>query len=293
MNSLQSWRLGDAVISKIPERETSGVAASFLFPQWNSDRAMLAASALPPGCVDTDSESVALSTHSWLVQVEGQAILIDTASGNDKERPLNPGFHRMNTRWLENLHSAGVLPEAIDSVLLTHLHVDHVGWNTVKSASGWTATFPHARYYFSDAEYQFYRQPDNVQDPSAGVFEDSVQPIVDAGLDVRIGADFSALPAGFQLHRFPGHSHDHLGFSLTRGGETALFWGDVLHSPLQVALPEWNSVFCEFPQQALHSRQQALALAEKQQALVFTTHFPGSSAGRVVRHAEGLSWQAA
>ena len=124
-----------------------------------------------------------LSTHSWLVQTGTQTVLIDTASGNDKLRPLNLLFNQLKTGWLDNLRATGVEPEDVDVVLLSHLHVDHVGWNTRLENGRWVPTFPNARYLFSEAEYQFYADPNNVRDPSDGIFADSVEPVVAAGLN--------------------------------------------------------------------------------------------------------------
>ncbi|MBD8451243.1 MBL fold metallo-hydrolase [Serratia rubidaea] len=291
MSAITTHKIGRARISKIPELALENVAGSFLYPQWQDDIAQDAAKALPAYCFSGEFSSLAQSTHSWLLQVDGLTLLIDTASGNGKSRPRNQLFHQLDVPYLARLREAGVEPEQVDYVFNTHLHVDHVGWNTVLSGGRWVPTFPNARYIFSQKEFVYYADPDNVRQPSEFVHEDSVAPIVAAGMGTLINGDDDFPLAGFQLHSTPGHSYDHLSLSFTSEGETAFFWGDVMHHPLQIALPQWNSVFCEFPEQSLHSRRKALEFAVATRATVFTTHFPGASAGRIETNAEGqLQW---
>lgn len=283
------WRIGNARITKLPEMILYDVPTSFLFPQSADEQTRL--DNVPAAFLSADRQNLKLSTHSWLLQTEGMNVLIDTATGNFKSRPRNPGLHQLNTDWLRHLEAAGVTPEEIHYVLLSHLHVDHVGWNTRLVEGEWLPTFANARYLFSAKEYAFYSQPENVHTPSEGVFEDSVKPVVAAGLGTFLtDSDTSPVP-GFQLHRTPGHSHDHFSFSFTSEGETAFFWGDVMHHPLQVTHPHWCSVFCEAPEQARQSRMWAIEFALQKQAMIFTTHFAGSSVGRLVKQANALNWQ--
>ncbi|ADW72589.1 MULTISPECIES: MBL fold metallo-hydrolase [Rahnella] len=290
MSVPETYPIGSARITKIPEMTLQDPGSS-LFPQWNADAIQDAAKTLPADFFGADASELMLSTHSWLVQTGTQTVLIDTASGNDKLRPLNLLFNQLKTGWLDNLRATGVEPEDVDVVLLSHLHVDHVGWNTRLENGRWVPTFPNARYLFSEAEYQFYADPNNVRDPSDGIFADSVEPVVAAGLDQRIHADDATAIPGFAIIRTPGHSHDHFSFAFTSEGETAFFWGDVMHHPLQLARPDWDSVFCEEPAQATASRHKAIEFALSHQATVFTTHFAGSSAGKIRQDARGLSWQ--
>ena len=242
-----------------------------------------------------------------MVQTPTHTVLIDTATGNDKLRPTAPVFHRLKEPFLERLQAIGVSPETVDFVLLTHLHADHVGWNTRLQDERWVPTFPNARYVFSDREYHYNlalsRERGAVariqrqagigtprHQPLDGVFEDSVMPIVEAGLDQRIDVD-NTLIEGFRFHATPGHSIDHASISVTSRGETALFWGDVMHHPLQFRRPETNSVYCEFPEAAQQSRHKAMQLAAELNALVFTTHFGDSSVGKVSQQTHGFDWQ--
>ncbi|WP_072017676.1 MBL fold metallo-hydrolase [Erwinia typographi] len=287
MSYVRTYRIGRALIRKIPELRLEKVPGSFLYPQWKDEHAQQAAATLPACFFSGDFSSLEQSTHSWLLQIDGINMLIDTASGNGKSRPNNLLFNKLDTPFIQHLRAAGVDPEEIDYIFNSHLHVDHVGWNTVMKNGEWQPTFPNARYIFSQKEYDFYRNPGNVKQPSENVFEDSVEPVVSAGLDIRLTDETNFPLLGFKVHYTPGHSYDHLSLSFTSEGETAFFWGDVLHHPVQVNLPEWNSIFCEFPEQSLDSRHKALNFAAQTRATVFTTHFPDSSAGCVERNESG------
>lgn len=292
MSEMITHKIGRARVTKIPELTLTDVPGSFLYPQWQDDAAQAAAAALPAESFSGDFRALTQSTHCWLLQIDGYTLLIDTASGNGKSRPNNPLFHQLDVPFLNRLREAGVEPEQVDYVFNSHLHVDHVGWNTVLRDGRWVPTFANARYIFSQQEFEFYADPANVHQPSEYVYEDSVLPVAEAGVAIRLqpGSEFPL--AGFQLHATPGHSYDHQSLSFTSDNETAFFCGDVMHHPLQVALPQWNSVFCEFPEQALHARQAALEFALTSNATVFTTHFPGSSAGSIARDANGqLCWK--
>jgi len=290
MQDSQPYQIGRATISRVTELILPAIPSSFLFPDW--DPAVLERN-LPWLARDNtapDGQTLTLSVHSWVVKIDDYTIVIDTGAGNGKSRPLNALFNQLDTPYLQRLQAVGVTPEDVDFVLITHLHIDHVGWNTVRDGDRWVPTFPNAKYLFSQAEYNFYADPANVQAPSAGVFEDSVQPILDAGQAILIDADDDPLLEGLVFHRTKGHSYDHLSISIESEGQTAFFSGDVMHHPVQVAKPEWNSVFCEFTEDARHSREWALEFAADKQALFFSSHFPGTSTGLVQRQKQGFIW---
>ncbi|WP_133650310.1 MBL fold metallo-hydrolase [Paraburkholderia flava] len=291
MDKIQSYQIGNATVTRVTELTLSEIPADYLFP--NRDRSVLADAR--PHWINSentaeDGQSVALSVHSWIVRLAGKTILIDTGVGNGKSRPLNPVFNQLDTPYLSRLAAAGVQPADIDLVLITHLHVDHVGWNTVLAGNRWVPTFPNAKYVFSAPEYEFYANEKHVQTPSAGVFADSVQPIVDAGQAVLIDAAKQQSVHGFTFHQTKGHSFDHLSITLESAGELALFSGDVMHHPVQVAKPDWNSVYCEFQEDARRSRYWALNFAADNRATFFSSHFPGTSVGVVERDATGFKW---
>jgi glyoxylase-like metal-dependent hydrolase (beta-lactamase superfamily II) len=290
MEDIRRYQVGRATINRVTELVLPTIPTTFLFPEWDPAVMPRDLDWLDSGNISSDGQTLALSVHSWVVRTDQHTIVIDTGAGNGKDRPLNTIFHHLDTPYLSRLEAAGVAREDVDFVLITHLHVDHVGWNTVREGDRWVPTFPNAKYVFSKAEYEFYADPANVQTPSAGVLEDSVKPVIDAGLAILIDADSPPLLEGLKFHSTKGHSYDHLSISLESQGQTALFSGDVMHHPVQVAMPEWNSVFCEFQEEARLSRRWALDFAAQRQAHFFSSHFPGTSAGLVERKGEGFAW---
>jgi len=182
----------------------------------------------------------------------------------------------------------------VDFVLLTHLHVDHVGWNTRLQEARWVPTFPNARYVFSRAEHDYFTNPANRSErnrTSFAVQVDSVDPVIEAGLADMIEVNGSEVLDGISFYLTPGHTPTHASIVLRSEGGTAIFPGDVMHYPVQVAHPNWNSIFDASAEDSIRSRAWALAFAADSQAEVFSSHFPASGAGRVVRTPNGFEWR--
>jgi len=237
---------------------------------------------------------ILMSVHSWLVQDSGRKILVDPGVDNAKNHPYAPYFDRLNNPFLERLQAVGVRPEDINYVLLTLLHVDHVGWNTRLEGGRWVPTFPNARYIYSRTEYAYYSDPQNHTERNRTSFQvqkDSVEPIVESGLADMIEIDGSESIEGFTFHSTPGHSIAHASIVFESGEQRALFAGDVLHCTLEVYKPDWNTVFDAFPQEARKSRMWALKFAADHEAILFSSHFPASSAGKVLLDRSGFRWR--
>jgi len=305
-------RVGDATVIKIPELSLDACDPGFFYPgQVNVPTAVGETRRLWPGSVDPQTGLLCLSIHAWLVRTPTRVILVDTGAGNDKDRPNGPNLNHRNEPFLDRLKAAGVHPEEVDLVLLTHLHVDHVGWNTKKVDGRWVPTFPNAQYIFSGRERAYIAALSAADGSDAsiraeaelgpmphppppvsyqGIYEDSVRPVIDAGLAREIVVDGTEVVEGFSFLPSPGHSIDHACISLNYRGEQALFWGDVMHHPLQFVRSDWNSVFCEFPEAARKSRQWVMNHAAETNALVFSTHFAESSVGRVSREGHRFTW---
>jgi glyoxylase-like metal-dependent hydrolase (beta-lactamase superfamily II) len=304
------FRVGNATITKIPELALEVFTPTDLLRQEDPERVRQLASSLPDDEADHAKGLLRLSIHSWLVRTPGRIILIDTGAGNDKVRQTIPVLNQLNEPFIERLRAEGISRTGVTDVLVTHIHADHVGWNTQLEQGEWRPTFPKARHYFSNREMDYNAALARGDDakvaliladaglgaplhpPAPGVYEDSVAPIIEAGLATTIEVDGSEPVPGFRYIGTPGHSIDHASIMFENGGERAFFWGDVLHHPLQLVANSWNSGFCEFPDAARNARRKALDLAADTGALVFTTHFPGTSVGRVRRDADRYVWQA-
>ncbi|MBA5803302.1 MBL fold metallo-hydrolase [Rhizobium changzhiense] len=289
----KEYHIAGVTVRKVQEQYLHDVPPSFLYPSANSEEIKAIGPRLAGIDMDEDRDTLVVSIHTWLVKTPDHVILIDTGSGNDKERPRNPGFHHQTIPFLDRLRRAGVAPEDVDFVINTHLHVDHSGWNTVLQDGKWVPTFKNARYIFPRVEQEYYSSTashNDVNIPSSGVYEDSVWPVIDAGI-----ADFIDREGGTFLDRFtflptPGHSIGHMSVLLEADNESAIFAGDVMHHPIQVERPDFNTVFCEFLDLAAQSRRRVLELTADKHAMYFSTHFPGSSAGYVTRDGEKFRW---
>ncbi|POZ60193.1 MBL fold metallo-hydrolase [Chromobacterium alticapitis] len=283
----KTYRIGDATITKVTETLLTELTPGFLYMDWKEQAAQ--EQARLRDFLDDGGARVTLSIHSWVVEWHGQTILIDTGIGNDKQRPFNPLFHMQRAPYLERLAALGIRPEDVDHVLLTHLHADHVGWNTRLENGRWVPTFPQARYAMPQGDIDHFATPAGAA--RRMVFEDSVAPVIAAGQAVAISAEGGPYLDGFRFHPTPGHCAGHMSISLSSRGQTALFIGDAMHTPIQVYRPEWNSAFCGEQDAARRSRRWLLDFAVEREATLFTAHFADSSAGQVSRQKEGFAWR--
>lgn len=292
--SSKIYKVGDVTVRRINELETNEHTAKDLIPDWDPSFLEQHKDWLIEGSMERDLEHVIITIGTWIVQTPKHTILIDTSTGNNKSLPYNPGLSNLQLPYLQWLEEAGVTPEDVDYVLLTHLHYDHVGWNTKLVDGKWVPTFPNAKYVFPKSEDIYYASSDSHNEAnkvSFNCYEESVLPIIEAGLAEYIGPEGGEFLEGITFIPSPGHSIGQMSISLTSRGEEALFASDVMHHPIQVYRPEWNSCYCEFNEQARVSRRWALAYAADRNTLYFSTHFPGSSAGYVSRDGDGFKWR--
>lgn len=300
-------QIGRATIQKIWETDLNGMTFAQLLPELDGNALEVHPNWFPVGTFDGEGHAF-MSLHAWLVRHEERLILIDTGAGNDKPRPQQIVLDSLSTDFIARLRHAGVAPEGVDFVLHTHIHSDHVGWDTRLAAGSWLPTFPNAEVIVSNVEYAYglaLTQDDEpeisaareraglgqpVRLPVSGTFADSILPLEGRSPVRRITVDGSEVLPGIRFLPTPGHSIDHASIELVSGGETALFSGDVFHHPVEVYDPDLVSVFCEFPEAARRSRRRFLDHAASTDAVVFSSHFPLSSAGRVSRSARGFEW---
>lgn len=287
--------LGAFSITRIEEMLTPGFDPGFLFPAYDERVFEDDPDLANPNFLDPASRRLMSSMHSWLVRTDRHVILIDTGCGNDKPRP-EPAFqrfHMLDKPYLQRLAEAGVRPEEVTLVINTHLHIDHVGWNTRLVDGRWVPTFPNARYIYGAQEFAHWSTPDGglkTMPGNAAVITDSVLPVVEAGL-VDFVEDGDRVLDGLSVELAPGHTPGQMQITLTSGRHAAVFSGDVLHQPMQVSRPTWNSRFCEDQEQAVATRRRLLDFAADRGALLFPAHFGAPHTGTVRRRGEDFRFE--
>jgi glyoxylase-like metal-dependent hydrolase (beta-lactamase superfamily II) len=221
------------------------------------------------------------SIHTFVVRAPGLTVLVDTCVGNDKDRGGRKPFHMMHTSFLEDLCAAGVAPEAVDVVVCTHLHVDHVGWNTRLDDGRWVPTFPRARYLFAQREWEHWSA--ETGDDTRRIMADSVAPVLDAGLATLVEPDHR-ISGEVWLEPTPGHTPGHVSVRLRGADGDAVITGDLMHHPIQVAEPDWATPFDSDAEQARKTRRAFCERYADGSVTVLGTHFHAPTAGRIVRH---------
>ncbi len=292
---MKTFTVGAASVVRVEEVLEVGFKPSFLFPQFDPavlDRDPILTS---PNFMDAATGSVRSSIHSWLIRLDGKTILVDTCSGNGKSRalPLFKRFHMLDFPYLDNLAAAGVQPEDVDIVFCTHLHIDHVGWNTRADGDAWVPTFPNARYIFGKAELEHWTTGDGprVFPQNVDVIEDSVKPVLEAGM-VELVEPGDTIAPGLTVEAAPGHTITQLILKYDDGaGHGFVVSADCLHQPIQVYAPELSSCFCEAPDAAETTRRRLLAHCADTGALLLPMHFGPPHAGHVVRDGDGYAFR--
>jgi glyoxylase-like metal-dependent hydrolase (beta-lactamase superfamily II) len=253
---------------------------------WRDNRSWL----VPRHLAERD-DIVQVAMQTWALRSQGRVILVDTGVGNGKARPAVAAWDHLDLGYLDNLAAAGIRPQDVDLVVNTHLHVDHVGWNTTLVDGQWVPTFPNATYLMPRADFEFWNPANNpaiAGGVNENVFEDSVAPVHAAG-QVRLWEDEYVIDGDLRLRAAPGHTPGSSVLILNSGSDKALFAGDLVHTPLQVAYPDLHSCFCEDPVTARATRRELLGWAADNTALVLPAHFSGHSALEVGRDADAFT----
>ena len=280
-----TFKAGDATIHRIIEMECGFTPALEFLP--NLTKAVLDENRpwLAPSALDAD-DNLVLCFQSYVVQTGKYNILVDSCVGNDKDRPARPLWNKKkDNAFMSGLARAGLGVNDIHFVLCTHLHVDHIGWNTRLENGRWVPTFPRARYIFSKKELDFWIE-ENRKTPLAQI-EDSVIPIVEAKACDLVTSDH-ALTDTIALIPTPGHTIDHYAVTLGRNGRDAVFTGDLIHTPLQARYPELTMRVDYDPKQGAASRRRFLETYCDTQTLCCFAHFPSPSKGYVKRWGDGF-----
>jgi glyoxylase-like metal-dependent hydrolase (beta-lactamase superfamily II) len=279
---MNRWKIGDVTITRVIELEMSG-GTRFILPDALRD-AVKPIGWLRPHFAD-EAGNLIMSIHALVVETRDRRILVDTCIGNDKVRQI-PAWSLRNGPFLKDLAAAGYPVESIDTVLCTHLHIDHVGFNTSLVDGRWVATFPRARYLFGREEWEHW----NAAEPrgTPGPIDDSVRPIVDAGLHQLVEVDHR-LNDEIWLEPTRGHTPGHVSVRIKSRGEEALITGDFVHHPCQMARPDWCSSADTDREQGIATRLRMFESLASAPVLVIGTHFATPTAGRVVK--DGKVWR--
>jgi len=276
---MENWKIGRVKVSRVVEM-VMPIPPTMLLPDATPENLAPMDAWLKPYFV-LDDYRIPLSIHTFLIESEDARIVVDTCIGNDKPRDF-PDWNRRQSDFLSQLAARGAPADAVDMVLCTHLHVDHVGWNTRLVDDRWVPTFPNARYLFGREEWAYWK---NEEDPfGREARDDSIVPILDAGLadlvetDHRLTSEVSLIPT-------PGHTPGHVSVLVESGGERAVITGDLFHHPSQFARPTWPDIADVDTVDAARTRQTFMERFSEG-TLVLGTHFASPTGGRIVRDGE-------
>lgn len=283
-----TWQVGAVKITRIVEME--------LPVTYNPDRPFLAEATpealrrmpwLYPNFVN-DKDQMLVSIHALLVEAPGLRLVVDTCIGNDRPRSLLGG-NSLSTPFLAHMAEAGWGRESVDVVVCTHLHVDHVGWNTMLENGAWVPTFPRAKYLFGKTELAHWTAEDDAEQQT--ILSDSVKPILDAGLATLVEMDHRISPE-IRLIPTTGHTPGHVSVMIESQGQSAVITGDMSHHPCQMAHPDWSPPFDSDSKASAATRARMFSEWADQPILVIGTHYAAPTAGHVKRDGEAFRFEA-
>ncbi len=282
-----SFMIGDIRVRAVVDFDPYEMDVNFIFPDVAMGDVEKHRSWLEPTWLA--GNKIRLVVRTMVMEVDGRNILVDACVGEHKDRPTRPLFNkRMNTDFIAQLAMLGLKPEDIDVVFCTHLHVDHVGWNTRLDNGKWVPTFPRARYLFGRKELAFWMGQPNRGEVGGGSFVDSVIPIVEAKACDLVD-DGHDIAKGLSLALLPGHTPGQLGLDVVRGKDRAYFVGDAIHSPLQVVLPDLSTGFDTDKQQARETRRKFLEACAGDGRWLVPCHFRGPIAHKIKRAGDSFA----
>ncbi|MBT4905486.1 MAG: MBL fold metallo-hydrolase [Rhodospirillaceae bacterium] len=280
---MQPLTIGAFTVKSVHEDTGAYITPADMFPTATADAVAAHLDWMAPTYFDIASGKLKLAFQSFILQTPQHNILIDTCVGEDKER-THPDFHMKKWPWMDNLLALGLTPADIDIVMCTHLHPDHVGWNTQLRDGRWVPTFPNAKYVFARDEYAHWEKESAQGSERIGLtFIDSVLPVMEAGQAVLVDHDHQ-IEDGIWLEPTPGHSPGHVIVNVESNGERGAFIGDLMHHPIQVPHPEWSTCFCWDMEMSAASRTAFVDTHTDAGTLVLPVHFAGATAGHITRY---------
>ena len=292
---MQPIQLGRMRIHKVHEMDSPVPLLSQLPGTTGEDMQRLLTWYDQPDEVNPDPEAsfMTFSVHSWVIEIDGKRILIDTCCGNHKDRAL-PEVHQLDTDYLGNLRRAGFEPGDIDMVMCTHLHFDHVGWNTRLDNGKWVPTFPNARYVFGRRDFEYFKTDPTGEELHNAAFVDSIVPVLEAGQGDIVEEDSVAhreIGNGVWLEPAFGHSPGCCTVNAQADGPPGIFWGDVIHHPVQLIRHDLPFAFDTDGVAACNVRKATMERLADTDTLCFPAHFRRTSAGYVKRDGDAFRYE--
>jgi glyoxylase-like metal-dependent hydrolase (beta-lactamase superfamily II) len=286
-------KLGEFTLDRAVESETPLMEPANFFPQSDAETFAEHAHWLQPRHVDPVTGKLTICVQSYVVRTPRDVILVDACVGEDKPRADRvPQWHMRKWDYLATLARAGVTPEQVDFVLCTHLHIDHVGWNTRLRNGRWVPTFPNAKYIFARKEAEFWeeRMKAGVQGGHPQAYIDSVLPVIEAKQAVLVEGDHE-IAKGVWFEPAPGHTEGNVVVNLESAGARATLLGDVIHHPIQLVRPDWSSRACEDREQSHRTRRALLERYAETDVLLGPAHFASPSLGYATRVGDRFGWR--
>ena len=274
---MSQYNIGNIEILKVQE-SVGPTSPKFLFETASYQDIEKHHDWLQPHFVDATGKLI-MSVHSYIIKTRHHTIVVDTCIGNDKQGRHYPPWNNLQGPYLQDLAKAGVPPESVDFVFCTHLHVDHVGWNTRLQNGHWVPTFPNAKYLFNKVEYEHWEK--SHEPAEKAVFDDSVLPIMQAKLAQLVSADYQ-IDDGLVLESTPGHTPGHCSLDITSNGQLGVITGDMFHHPVQIAENAYSSAFDVDKPLAIVTRRKFCEKYTDRDVRILGTHFAPPSAGRIV-----------
>jgi glyoxylase-like metal-dependent hydrolase (beta-lactamase superfamily II) len=275
-------RVGAVEVGRVHELTFLGQTAADFYPLFDRELVRNHEQWLCPAHFDRESLRIPMDVQSFVLTTERHTIVIDTCCGNGKSRAGAPEFHMLTTGYLERMRTLGVEPEDVDYVLCTHLHIDHIGWNTRLVNGRWTPTFPNARYVVSKDEFKNATEEARTIpfEPVRNGYKDSIAPVFEAGLVDLVQDDYELLDM-LRFRPAPGHTPGNVQIELHSNSESAIFAGDMLHTPMQIPFWHWSSKLCWNAEVAAKTRRRLLEQCTEANALLVPGHFGSPHVGRI------------
>ena len=286
---IRSWTIGHVTVTSIVEYFGPTHQPETVFPEF--DRATFAGQAgqLPPLHWFAEMDRFVIGIQLWAVFAGSNVILIDTGVGNAKVRPA-ARMNRLNSLMPQWMQAAGITPDTVTHVVMTHLHSDHIGWNTVLEGDRWVPTFPKARYLVPKRDFDYFKSLADSGQAADTSFADSLLPVLEAGLVDFVDGQ-REIAGCLEVADATGHTPGQLNYWLRSRGETGVFSADVFHHPVQILNPGWNTAFCILPDEAKQTRLRLLNQAADSGALVMPCHFPPPHCGFVRRQGDAFAYE--